>query len=107
MIPKSVQRSSERIMLKQARAGSGASWPMLAAAGRDRPLGRGDPGQVGAVRGGVVAARAGLAGKEQSIVHRRGERGAAVRLSRQGIGVGTAGERIDAPGMQPERPDAT
>ena len=57
------------------------------------------------MRGRVIALRARLAGEEQTVVHRRRERRPAVRLARKRIGVGTAGERIDAPTMQMKRPD--
>src|SRR5437016_2240094 len=55
------------------------------------------------MRGGIIAARAGLAGEEQAIVHRRGELGTAVSLARQGIRVGAARERVDAPTMKLQR----
>ena len=55
------------------------------------------------MRGGIIAARAGLAGEEQAIVHRRGELGTAVSLARQCIRVGAARERVDAPTMKLQR----
>ena len=55
------------------------------------------------MRGGIIAARAGLAGEEQAIVHRRGELGTAVSLARQGIRVGAARERVDTPTMKLQR----
>ena len=45
----------------------------------DRLLGGGDAGEIGAVRSGIVMLRARLAGEEQAIVHRRGQRAPAVR----------------------------
>ena len=51
-------------------------------------------------------ARAGLAGEEEAIVDGRGERGAAIRFARQGIGIGTARERVRAPAMDVQRLDA-
>ena len=48
-------------------------------------IGGGDAGFERAVRGGEIGERAGLAGEEQPVVHRRGERGAAIRLARQRV----------------------
>ena len=41
----------------------------------DRLIGGGDAGEIGAVRGRIVVLRARLAGEEQAVVHRRGQRG--------------------------------
>src|SRR5215472_4970724 len=60
-------------------------------------------GEIGAVRGGIIVARTRLAGEEHAIVHGRGEHASAVRLARQGIGVGAARERIDTPAMKVKR----
>src|SRR5262249_39304014 len=69
----------------------------------DRLVGRGHTSEIGAVRRGIIAARTRLAGEEHAIVHRRGKDGSAVRLARQGIGVGAARERIDTPAMEMKR----
>src|ERR1700738_1213188 len=66
-------------------------------------FGGGNAGEIGAVRGGIVVLRTRFAGKEQAIVHRRGQRASARRLTGQSIGIGAAGERIAAPAMKPER----
>src|SRR5215471_4233529 len=60
-------------------------------------------GEIGAVRGGIIVARTRLAGEEHAIVHGRGEHASAVRLARQGIGVGAAREWIDTPAMKVKR----
>src|SRR6266481_8229292 len=66
-------------------------------------VGGGHSGEMGAVRRGIIAARTRLAGEEHAIVHGCGEHASAVRLARQGIGVGAAGERIDTPAMKMKR----
>src|SRR5262249_10729563 len=64
---------------------------------------RGHTSEVGGVRRGIIAARTRLGGEEHAIVHGRGKDGSAVRLARQGIGVGAARERIDTPAMEMKR----
>src|SRR5262245_5827403 len=55
------------------------------------------------MRRGIVAARTRLAAEEHAIVHGCGEHDSAVRLARQGIGVGAAREWIDTPAMEMKR----
>src|ERR1700738_4049932 len=65
-------------------------------------FGGGNAGEIGAVRDGIVVLRTRFAGKERAIVHRRGQRASARRLTGQSIGIGAAGERIAAPAMEHE-----
>src|SRR5262249_26055215 len=69
----------------------------------DRLVGSGHSGEIGAVRRGVIVAGTRLAGEEHAIVHGRGEHASAVRLARQGMGVGAASEWIDTPAMKVKR----
>src|SRR3984893_2829613 len=64
---------------------------------------RGHSGEMGAVRRGIVAARTRLAGEKHAVIDGRGEQVSTVRLAGHGIGVGAAGERIDAPAMKMQR----
>src|SRR5262245_24883139 len=93
-------------LLLGASSGAGM-WRLLSrrpfATSGDRLVGRGHSSEIGAVRRGIIAARTRLAGEEHAIVHRRGKDGSAVRLARQGIGVGAARERIYTPAMEMER----
>src|ERR1041385_6490987 len=72
----------------------------------DNLLGCGNAGAIGAVRRRIVVLRAGLAGKEQPIVDSRGKHGAAVRLSRHGIGIGAARKGVGTPLMNADRLEA-
>src|SRR5512141_3379900 len=69
-------------------------------------FGGSDACAIGAVRRRVIVLRAGLAGKEQSTVHRRGQRRAAVHFARKRVGVGAARERIRAPMVDMDRLEA-
>src|ERR1700730_2254717 len=69
----------------------------------DYLFGGGHAGEIGAVRSGIVMLRTCFAGEEQAIVHRRGQRASALRLTGQSIGIGAAGERIAAPAIKLER----
>ena len=69
----------------------------------DYLFGGGHAGEIGAVRSGIVMLRTRFAGEEQAIVHRRGQRASALRLTGQSIGIGAAGERIAAPAIKLER----
>ena len=70
---------------------------------RNRRIGRGDPGVKSAVRGREVAGGAGLAGEEQPIIDRVGQRRTAIRHARQRIRIGAARERVGAPVMHSKR----
>ena len=69
----------------------------------DYLFGGGHAGEIGAVRSGTVMLRTRFAGEEQAIVHRRGQRASALRLTGQSIGIGATGERIAAPAIKLER----
>ena len=48
--------------------------------------------------------RAGLAGKEDAVIDRRGETGAVVGMAGQRVGIGAAGEFVPPPERRPQRP---
>ena len=56
----------------------------------DDLIGRGDAGELAAVRGGEIVDRAGLAREEQPVVDRRGEHRPAIGLAGQRIRIGAA-----------------
>ena len=73
-------RASKRRPTRARRAPA----PMRRASGasaRQRAFGGGEAGLVGAVRGRIARARAGLAGEEDALLDRRGERDAGCRRS--------------------------
>ena len=62
-----------------------------------------DSGPIAAVRGRVVVGGAGLAGEEQAIVDRRGQRGARLGGADAGMRIGPQRVGIAAPGRRGDR----
>ena len=87
--PRTGKLVAPSVSRRAARSGVGAQGRKLGRAPSfahgDHLLGRGNAGDISAVRGGEIVFRTGFAGKEQAIVDRGGELGAASDLARQRI----------------------